>query len=90
MLSGPAQEVKMDHKILHKTFQTLQLLPMLQFKYTSEVEIESRCMFYFSISLLVFEDPDARDRLRNKRNTDMLTNACFLAPINAEQLISVA
>ena len=58
-------------------------------KYTSQAEIESISLYNICKNLLVFEDPDARDRMRNKKKIEILTNACFLALIHMEGLMSV-
>ena len=62
---------------------------MYRCKYTSKAEIESRGLYNICEKLLVFEDPEARDRIRNKRESEILTNACFLALNHAEGLMSV-
>ena len=43
----------------------------------------------FFETLLVFEEPKERDRMRNKREIKILTNACYLALNHTEGLISV-
>ena len=88
--NGLTQHGKMDHKKkFHKSLQTMQLLPMYRCMYSSKDDIESRGWFNFCETLLVFEDPDAKDRMRNKRENDILTNACFSALNHAEVLKSV-
>ena len=68
----------MDHKKkFHRSFQTIQLVPIYRCKYTSKAEIESRGLYNCCETLLVFEDPDARDRIRNKREIRILTKAYF-------------
>ena len=67
----------------------MQLLPMYRCKYTSKADIESRGLYNFCETLLVYEDPDARDRMRNKREIQILTNACFLVLNHSEWLMSV-
>ena len=76
-------------KKFHRSLQTMQLLSMYRCKYTYKVEIESRGLYNFCEPLLVFEDPDARDRMRNKREIEVLTNACFLVLNHAEEIMSV-
>ena len=82
--------MKMDHKKkFHRSLQTMWLLPMYRCKYTCKVEIESRGFYNFCETLLVFEDPEVRDRMRKKREIEILTNACFLALNYTEGLMSV-
>ena len=72
------QNMKMDYKKeFHRSIQTMQLLPMYRCKYTSKEHIESRGLYIFCEILLVFEDPEAKDRTRNKREIEILKNACF-------------
>ena len=71
------------------SLQIMQLLPMLRSKCTSKADIESRGLYNFGETFLVFEDPDARCRMKNKRDIEMLTNACFSALNHAEVLMSV-
>ena len=90
VLQGLTQNVKMDHKKrFHKSLKTLHLLPMLSYKNTSNADIEPRERYNFCETLLGFEDPEARDRMRNKREIEILTNACFSAIDHAEGLMSV-
>ena len=58
-------------------------------KCTSKVDIRCRGIYNFCETLLIFEDTEARDRMRNKRDIEILTNAYFLALNHAERLISV-
>ena len=58
-------------------------------KYISKAEIESRGLYNFCETLLVFEDPEVRDRMTNKRKIEILTNACFFALSHTEELVSV-
>ena len=58
-------------------------------KYISKAEIESRGLYNFCETLLVFEDPEVRDRMTNKRKIEILTNACFFAFSHTEELVSV-
>ena len=67
----------------------MQLLPVFRYKYTSKADTKSRGLHNFCEMLLVFEDHEARNRMRNKSDIEMLTNACFLALNHAEGLISV-
>ena len=46
-------------------------------------------MYNLCETLLVLEDPEARDRMRNKRHIEILTNASFSALNLAEELMSV-
>ena len=88
--NGLTQNVKMDHKKkFHRSLQTMQLLLMYKCKYISKAEIESRDLYNFCETLLVFEDPEARDRMRNKREIEILMNACFLTINHTEGLMSV-
>ena len=74
--NGLTQNVKTDNtKKFHSCLKTMQLLPMYRCKYTSNAEIESSGMYSFCETLLVFEDPEARGRMRNKRKMEILTNA---------------
>ena len=80
----------MDHKKkFHRSLQTMQLLPMYRCKYTSKADIKSRGLYNFCKTLLVFEDPEARDGIRNKRDIEMLTNVCFSILDHAEGSMSV-
>ena len=45
----------------------MQLLPIYRCKYTFKAEIECRGLYNFCEAFLDFEDPEARDRMRNKR-----------------------
>ena len=70
--NGLAQNVKMNRKkTFHRSLQTMQLLLMYRCKYTSIAHIESRGLYNFCETLLVFEDPEAKDRMRNKREIDI-------------------
>ena len=51
--------------------------------------MEFRWLYNFCETLLVFEDTDARDRMRNKSEIEILTNAYFLALNCTEGLMSV-
>ena len=76
--NGLTQNVKMDHlKKLLQILQTKPMLTMYRCKYTSKAEIELRSLYNFDETLLNFEDPDARDKMRNKREIEMLSNAFF-------------
>ena len=79
---GLTQNEKMDNKIgFYKILHMMQLLPMYGCKYTSKAEIEYSGLYSYCDMLLVFEDRDAKDKTRNKREIKILTNACFLALI---------
>ena len=69
--------------------QTMQQLPMYRCKYTSNAEIESRGLYNFCETLLVFEDSEARGRMRNKWEIEIWINACFSALNHAKRLMSV-
>ena len=62
---------------------------MFRCKYISKVDIESQGMYNFCETLLVFKDPEARNRIENKRDTKILTNACFSALNHAKGLMGV-
>ena len=82
--------MKMDYKkMFHRSLQTMQLLPMCRCKYTSKADIESRGLCNFHETTLVFEDPDSKYRMRNKREIEILTNPYFSALNHAEGLMSV-
>ena len=88
--NGLTQNVKTDQKKkFHRSLQTLQLLPMCRCKYTSKADFEPRGLCNFCETLLVFEDPEARNRMRNKRDIEILMNACFSALNDAKGLMSV-
>ena len=55
----------------------MQLLAMYRYKCTSIADIESRGLYDFFETLVVFENPEERDRMRNKRYIEILTNAFF-------------
>ena len=87
---GLTQNVKMDNKMTyHRSLKTMQLLPMSRCKYTSKADMESRDLYNLYETLMVFEDPEVRDRMRNKGEIEMLTNACFLAINHTEGLMNV-
>ena len=67
----------------------MQLLFMYRCKYTSIADIEPRGLYNICETVLVFENPEARDGMRNKRDIEMLTNACFSTLNHAEELMSV-
>ena len=62
---------------------------MYRSKYTSKADIQSRVLYNFCEMLLVFEDPETSNRMRNKREIEILTNACFSALNHAKGSISV-
>ena len=62
---------------------------MYRCKYTSKADIEYRGFFNICETLLVFEEPKARGRMKNKRHIEMLTNAYFAAFNHAEGLVRV-
>ena len=67
----------------------MQLLPTYRCKYTAKADIKSRGLYNFCEISLVFEGPEARDRIRNKRDIEIMTNACFSALNHAEGLMKV-
>ena len=76
-------------KKFHRSLKTLQLLPIYRYKYTSNTDIASRGLYNFCEYLLVFEGPEARDKMMNKKKKGKLTNSCFLALNHTEELMSV-
>ena len=60
------------------------MLPIDRCKYISKADIEFRGLYNFFETLLVFEDPEARDRMRKKTAIEILMNAWFLALNHAE------
>ena len=80
----------MDHKKkFQRSFQTMQLLPKCRCKCTFEAYIESRVLYNFCETLLVFENSETKDRMRNKREMVILTHACFSALNPEKRLMSV-
>ena len=67
----------------------MQLLLMYRCKYTYKADIESRGLYNFCEMHMVFEDPESKDRMRNKREIEIFTNACFSALNHTEVLTSV-
>ena len=88
--SNLTKKMKIDHKKkFHRYLQTIQLLPMYRCKYIAKADIESRGLHNFCETLLVFEDSEARDRMRNNRDIEILTNTCFSELNHAKGLMSV-
>ena len=67
----------------------MKLLPVYRCKYTAKANVESTGLYNFWELLLVFDDPDARDRKRTKRDFEIFTNAYFLSLNHVEGLMSV-
>ena len=85
VLKGLDQNVKMDQrKQLHKSLQTLQLLPMLRSKNMFKADIKLRATYIFYEALVAYMDCGTRDRMGNKRDMMLMTNVCFSVLTHAE------
>ena len=62
---------------------------MYRCKYTSKADIEYKGLYNFDETLLVVEDPEAKDKMTNNRKIYILMNLCSSALNHKEWLMSV-